>query len=682
VLNGTRAATRVDLLLTTAMEILADQSLQLGQLHAEVVRAWPGARVSPGELREILESAAARGERLVCATDGLTGLIWRLDDDGRDLVTTSGAWLAAARGRAVAAIRARAATTFRTCTAAEAELWTERLAQALFAGINAAERAYLGDVMPSNNAVLRPSHIDQSILQQAITAETTADVAEFLMACALAALDPNDPFGNELVSMLATVCVLHGHLAQLDVAAQASHLGGLRGLEAVLDTPLLLELVGGTAQREPLERMIDAAVESGVQVVLLEHYLQELIALVAASAEEAARFDARLRTPEEKRAYAALADGENVLVVYAELLVEGTVSSWAEFEKHVARLGARLQARGASVRQHGNNDHDQVESCARKLRDVLAESGLRRPRTAEAVIRDAHTLSMAYRHRRRHRRTDPDATWPSTVVITHDRRLARAYELVDVIPQFPLTLKPEAFTLLLARVRPGTDLQDLTAAAASMLTRQIAERVVMRYPPSIALDMAAQLGDAASVTDVRVAQLSTVYDVLNTATTADDVLIEVARHRNRRHQHAALHADRIGKQVLVEHADALDKAVRDRDQHEARRLEAVERGERALQENEQLRAQLAAAPTDDQVRARTRRATIRGVVVALNTVATLAALVLGGGADFVCFLVATVAIWWQTRQWVEDAGLRLRDVAIGIVSDTAGVVLLVAPAVR
>jgi hypothetical protein len=215
VLSGQRQATRIDLLMSTVLEVLSKGSLELPELLTAVQTAWPGAGITPADLEDALNLGQAGGQRLFLRTDGLQGPVWRLDDEGVVEADTSQRWIEGVRSRLLADLRVRAATDFRTCTQAEAEVWLDRLIKGLRAGLVSAEEAYLGAIEAGPSMVLRPKALDQAAMIATVTDGAASDVSEFLTAAALAALDPTDPFGTEMVSTLSTVCVLHGLLARL-----------------------------------------------------------------------------------------------------------------------------------------------------------------------------------------------------------------------------------------------------------------------------------------------------------------------------------------------------------------------------------------------------------------------------------------------------------------------------------
>jgi hypothetical protein len=670
VFDGSRAATRADLLISTIVESLATGPRTDDELLAAVQDAWPAAGITRADLDEALAAARTGQQQLLARTETLAGAGWTLDAAGAAEAAAAASWSADLRRRFAAEVARLAARDFRTCTGQEAEAWADRLTRSLGEGISAAEDAYIGAVELGAQVTLRPASFDPHQVLQRVGRDVAEDVAEFLRAAVLAAFDPADPFGCEVVSALSTGCVLHAYLARLDVAEQQRTLGLLAGQRVIVDTPLLLRLLGG-GDAENIERLLLTAREAGVGVVVVVHYLEELNDLVDSMAETVRTSAAELADPERRRAIAALEDTD-VLTTYVQAVEAGLVRGWDDFERRVRELPARLRGLGAEVRPHGNTDHEQVDSCRKALREVLADSG--RGRSARAIDRDAETLSMALRHRRRHRRENPQVQWPGLFVLTTDTRLSPAYRTLDTSSDLPLALRPEQFALLLARVRPVPEARELAAVAASLLTRGIADRVTMRYPPQVAVELASSLAG----TDLRVAQLAPFHETVERAN-AQDVVSAVLRQRALRTRDASAH------QSERSHAERRDAARAEEDLRRqlaetadrARAAESRAVSEQTAREQAEAERDNPAPRTQHMRRAQAR------VLVAVALIALGIALGWRGSLVAALMMLASaVALWLQMGKWQRDLSVRLRDDAISIAANTAAVLAVLLSWVR
>lgn len=673
VLNGSRQATRLELLLSTAVEVLARAPHGLDSLADELRRVWPEAGVSEEDAAQVLALGSSSQVAVFRRVDSLDGALWRLDENGRTEAQLAAEWMAGVRRRAVDDLHDRASSDYRQINEREARLWVDRLTDALAKAVVAGEESLLGDVQVVGRNV-QPGNFDRAVLESGLASPDNPEVSEFLVACALAALDPSEPFGNEIVSVLVTSQVLHGHIARLDIADSQRLLGGLHDQEALLDTPVLLGLISDEETRTPLERMIRAAVASGIGVIAAEHYLEELADLVVSRQDLAEAEADLLRDPRTRATFVALTASDDVVSTYAKLLDEGSVEGWAAFQHLVGGLRARLGEMGVEVRPHGNSDPAQVELGAVALRKALEDAGRRRAR--HAIERDAQTLSMALRHRGRFRRYHPAAAFPGLWVVTMDRRLANAYAQMDPEEREPLTLTPSRFTLLVARASPVPEVASLAEAAGRLLRREIADRVAIRYPPDVAAELADALSGAGGRTDVRVAQFASVAHVLENAE-AHDVTAEVLKRRMARMRSAQVRDHHMADEERTAASDRIVAAQRARSDAESRTSLARDDADRARAEADYLRTELGRAPTAVDIERRQRRSTVRTTVLVLTCVAALWA-----GSDrrwlpAVLFAAGAVLFWLQTRSWVEDLQVRLRTAIVGIIADTAAVLVVV-----
>lgn len=528
-----------------------------------------------------------------------------------------------------------------------------------------------------NEHAIRVTAADDERMQRVLTDGVAEEVAEFLQAAVIAALDPTDPFGDEAVTVISTSCVLHGHLARIDEAALQAKLGPLSGQKIVLDTPILVALASASKVREPLIRMVQAAVSAGVEVIAPDYYLSELQELLDAveTSGEVARLEPMMQDPEQRAAYIALSDRDSLIATYAQLRHDGSVADWHGFRAHMAALAGELRAIGATIRPHGNADPEQVEACRVALAATIEESGA--GRRAAAIRRDANTMSMALRHRRRFAREHTNIAWPGLFVVTHDRRLTPAFRRVDPeLGRVPLAVLPTLFTLMLARVRPVPEVASLADAASRLLVREVANRVAVRYPPESAAELAHVLGGAGGSTDVRVAQLPTVASVLETVSAGpDQVVAEVQRRRARRARMAVKHANALQKSdqrmsdANLAAAERRARAAQDERDHE--------RDEIARQEREiaDLRRQLENQPASGEIATLKRRSVARAVVIT----ATLAVAIWVSVSVYwpwgLAAAVGAVMFSLQTARWGRDASVKLHESIVGIVADSTGLLV-------
>lgn len=247
----------------------------------------------------------------------------------------------------------------------------------------------------------------------------------------IAAINPDEPFGDEYLDLVVAGNVLHGMLTRRDVAVPAA----MNGLRLVFDTSVIVDLAHpGSDQARAVEEGMKLAKQLGAEVIVAEHTLTEWTRLFdGAEQERKGLTDADaglgalgvlLQNP-FLRAYSLLREAD-------EHLTWGRYSAmWRDPKK-------QLESCGVHVRPHGNNsDNDQVivdamRSELRRLNRVRGENGRQgRARASEAIDADAQTAAMVARWRA-HGGVD------SGFFVARDRMTAEAYR--TVIPADHVTL--------------------------------------------------------------------------------------------------------------------------------------------------------------------------------------------------------------------------------------------------
>ncbi|WP_143740747.1 hypothetical protein [Microbacterium sp. SZ1] len=637
------AATKRDLLLAAATHSLRSGDKSAGEVTAVVSQVWPGARTDEASVGEAL--LVGQELNLLQPKNGLDGTeLWGLTANGADDVDRQVAWVASVKASAAEELRSRAlADAGRDISRETAELWLERIVGALVVGITASQDAYLGQVEHLVTKRLAPRGIHQkTVLAEIARVDADPDVVSFLQACAIAALDPLDPFGAEIVSHITTGCVLHSYVAGRDSAAVIERLGTPAGQRAIIDTPVLVDLVGPARVSIPAATTIRAAVAAGWDVVVADHTIEELDSLME---REIPRIKESLHEAHDRgvRAewYASLVE-EQLPSYCIEAVKEGTYTNLDQMVDAAQSIADVLSELGVVVRAHYNeNDIVRVERCRAALENDLEQTNS--GRSTSAIQRDADTIAMMWRRRRREAN---GSAWSGGWVITPDRHMSAAYRAVERADAVSLTLSLAQWSTLLSVTVPPAEVVDLAGAAARQLVDEAMWLLPSRFPSDVAMDLARQISPdrGGSESDLRYMQLS-----FDTALRADpnrsatSIAAEVLEGRNqRRDRQSALSVERAKQSE----ADALRNAdAARREASEQRRLadSAVADSVTSRQEGQQLKDELAWA------RQRTTRIVVvfsagfvaslvcialvilnAGLLPLLSALAGLAVLVVGG----------------------------------------------------
>lgn len=445
-LGNARGATKADLLLTAVTHALYDRHMTEHELGERVARIWPGVVAGKEEIRSALSMGRELG--LLHANAGLTGEeLWSLTQVGAEDIQRHRDWSVEARTRAATEVRLRARESLSLdLTAATASLWLDALIAGLISGIQRSQDAYLGQIESIVGGQVRPRRIDKAAVLSSLreaSGDADPERSAFLEAMAVAAIDPLDDFGNELVSHITTGCILHSYVVGRDRDAVLSQIGSARGERAFLDTPCLLRLIGPTRLRAPMEVAIRVAVKAGWDVQVLQHSIDELNDVLQRTLPELTEsFRRAVESGAKEEWFASLVD-EQIPSLYVEAAKEGLVKSPAQFLQAATELPQRLKVMGVVLRPAGNGDEPgRVAAFSSALK---AELGDRRRRSELTVERDAETMTSTHRRRRRQK----ESKWPGCWVVTNDRHLSPAYA-AETRDKVAIAVTPSQWSTLLA----------------------------------------------------------------------------------------------------------------------------------------------------------------------------------------------------------------------------------------
>lgn len=670
-LSADRAIADQELLIAGIVQVLGLGPRTTDELRRELLRIWPGTGLSDERVQQALESAVGAG--LIVPTVALDGSgPWTLSADGLLELQLTRSWPSEMHTRFVAQVRKAAVDAFGSDPGLDqAQRWADLLQRAIRAGLDR-QPVYQGRVEVVSDGLV-PASVDVArVKRQLNVAEARAEVREFLYGCIEAALDMTDSFGAEVVTVTVVQFVLHATVGRQDLAHPSGAMGSLTGQRAVLDTPILLRLLGPQATAEPTRRAITAAVQAELDVVVCEHSVEELMDAVAYARDNSLPADRAQMSAAEAGAYGRLIDSD-IVSLAATAIGEGRYPDWESFEVAAADVRLLLASLGVAVREHGNNDAATVAKCRAALE---AELGKRdRRRSARTLDRDANTMALAWRVRRRDAR---QGGWPGAWVVTTDRFMSPAMASIERgAAAWPFTLSLAQLGAVIARCADVPDLAELTRATAALAAQDAAEALACRYPPKVAAELARSLvgGGAGNQADVRVAQAG-FAGVLSDSTTSDPTTMvsRVLSARQRRmnlgndNHTRLLHAASVAAQDQAQAREAELRHEREKQSQLALEL-AEARNARKAVEDQLAERDVAAAESA----AAQRRRSFAHAVLGAHAVAMVALLVLALWAALA--LVAVSAIWLSIRlsAWARDGKNRLIEVLIAGVPDVLSV---------
>jgi len=644
-LNSDRVTDQRDLLISTCLEALSDGPSPASKLLHEVQAIWPGTHLDLIALETALSEA--REMDLVGIQETIHGSQdWALARAGQAEIDSTRAWFADAMDRLARQIQDRARDDFGELAFEAASQWARLLQKVFSDEIARSASAYAGGVERGAAGNVRPMMLDgQSMLRALDDRGLASGTADFLKGCLLAAVDESDLFGNELVGQVATSCVLHSIAAGRGRAAVQKALGSLEGQRIVLDTPILVSYLGSLNEQQHLRRLLRQAVDQKMELIAPEHVFSELDDVIdRVSADHLDGLVQALKAGTNPRSY-ALTVNEQILELFLDGVESKQYGTWHDFTQKVRQLPDEFRALGVSVREHGNKQRDNVGWLAAELTDQIAESGSGRGQ--KPIARDAESIEMVWRARRRQRRYGPRGSlWPGGWLVSRDRQINPTYRRVDKDDTEPLLLTPSQWATLMSETAPAAEVADLVEAAASYLRQESMYRIATRYPPATALTLAKSLsGEYVSSTDQRVAQFASLSDLLDKTASGETVT-----------------GERIASELVSRRSDRLAAAGKEQlalTALERTRLDAViTRSTTVVTEEHDARvaAESRAAQLEAQQALGGRR-----VFAAVAITLGLSVAVLLAVLHFWIFMVATLAgtavFANQSRDWTKDRTL-------------------------
>ncbi len=668
-LGTQRRAREYDILFSTALESLRDGPQPETAMLAAAQRVWPGAGVDAARMNQALQAAASAG---YIGHVGPRAGPWTLTQRGHEEVASTQDWASDTLRRTAEEVRTRLEAASRPTTIEQAHLWVGIMVRAIHAGIRGSVAAYIGDVEVRGDAALAPRAFNRDDMIAVIGGSVTnPEDAELLSALALEAFDSLSTFGNDLVMHITVGYMLHAFVARRDNLGGRAAVGSLRGHRAILDTPVLLPLLGPEEHSAPILRAITAAIAANMDVIVPDYYLTEVIEVVDRVGREYVReLEAEVRSGVSADLLGRLVD-EEILSLWLRAMDSGVYADFASFRAAALALGDRLTMLGVTVRGANNTDADNVDEVDRRLTAEIA--GRQTGRGRAQIRRDADTIAMA---RRRRARPDPaHGFWPGCWIITPDSQMRRVHRAMTPGDAFSLTLSPSQWIGVVSTCSDPATIEDLATSAATLLSEETFLAIAGRYPVRVAMEVAKALrpDGVVSPIDDRLAQMS-VDDLLMRQPDFDlvgdqagaAVAAAVVARRSARQAEAyqagtrRLEADRTAAAREVETAKSA--AEREREDHVAeRRTHETERGEWADERKKMA---------DDGTLSGRRVYRNVGLVI-------LAALLVVGllfqAWPFVASTVITIAVFvYLADEWTRDVNVTGIRFVLGVVIEGVG----------
>jgi hypothetical protein len=301
----------------------------------------------------------------------------------------------------------------------------------------------LYEVQPATTPdTVRPIAFNEQAAIKHMQSVEPKSVRHALERLLLAALNPDDSFGDEYIHLLVAGNVLHAMATRRDLPNRPN----LSGARVVLDTSALVDLASpGTPEAQEVEEAIRLSVTLGVLVVVPQHVIDEWVALFNAADAEIA--DSAV-TVERFGLLGVLADNTFLRAFNADSSGNAHYT-WAAFRAKWQDPSNALTAMGVTIRPHFNDndvaDSALVEELAKELRILnrQREDRGRKMKKSAAILADANSLAMVARWRGR---LGPDSAY----FIARDTMSSSAYAKVRAGDLIPVAVSLPAWLVFVA----------------------------------------------------------------------------------------------------------------------------------------------------------------------------------------------------------------------------------------
>ena len=478
-LDPERRAVRNDVLVSFVIETIGLHGpLTEVELAAIVPRQWGLSTLSLAPLKDAIRTASVAG-LLVQRTQFDGEDTWDITDAVRAEVAQDRLW---ADG-----VLVQFASDFddRLLEFAEHDIRSDRfpklrsvLLRALVAGA-----ASLSEVGRSLNDLhqIRPVHFDIEAMTRVIRDEVQPrPTASAVIRVAEAAIDPTDPFANDLIHLLVTGSLLHAIAEGRDIVGVPT----VRGWRVLLDTTVLVYMASqGTAADKTFIELVTQCREAGVQLCVASHTIDEWDRLWQAAYDDV--------TGRPRKQLVELGHSHQLVenpIVRAYILEKKSKPrlSFERFSLGKRKIRDELKRHGVRVVDPEGIDMDATvyDNVLQRLAALSARSSVHQksPRAAKA---DAMSCAIV-----RAWRVEASSTPPSAWFVGDDTQTAVAYRAACRDDPFPLTMSAEMLLVLLWTLRPP---DTALAGSIGVLAEAVAERSFISVATGYSIDDALKI---------------------------------------------------------------------------------------------------------------------------------------------------------------------------------------------
>lgn len=440
-IHADRRAWRHDIIVSAVVEVLAGGSpSSLRSITLAVNRSFRTDTIAEALVDEAL--SAAYEANLVSSERDLSGdTMWRATDAATAESEQDRRYVRTVLGEFVAEVGTR-------LEAMDDDRLTEDRADKVAGHVYAAIGAAAAGMYALDAAIdierLRPLEVKLAEIESYALTVNPQSVRRAVVELALAAMDPDDQFGNEVVRLITVGNLLHGFATRRDLPVKPD----LTGHRILLDTSVLIDLAdNGTPQQRLVVDLIKLSLALGVEVYVANHTIAEWERLWDAAVAEVNVAVLPDRIPANMHRLAS----NPFAGIWLRALEEDPTLTFDRFRHQRIEVRRILTELGVRIREHGNNrpsDRELAEAVRDHLLEQTGARNGRAARTRAGAIADGESCAMIARWR-----SEPAIGPTGAYFVANEYRTGQAYrELRGKEDRVPLLLNPATWLMYVASV--------------------------------------------------------------------------------------------------------------------------------------------------------------------------------------------------------------------------------------
>lgn len=435
-LDPERGEWRSDILISSLIEILAvNRALDERQLLGQVKKMWQTEVVDKKQLRQALERAEESG--LVERRPRSRETWWAASPASMNDAKADRAWADSIIERFKDELGKRLLELLdnhQPIEQSRQQNYTRDLISAFMAG---SQRVFQGVAKSGDPHSLSDIDFDLPAVNGYLEGRSfPRELENALKALALAAMDPNDKFGNEILRLIVAGQVLQGMIRRRDLAGP----NWIAGSTLVLDTSVLIyRLDHKGPQARLLEEVLRMSRDIHCNIVVTRAVINEWNRLWRGAASDAQAGASKFTDLPQR----LIVEVRNPMLRSWQC----RALTWTEFERRFRHIEFWLRDHGIRIIEDEQADPDLVELMRAELLRLSAEA--RQPmRTEAAALTDAVSATVVAKARSLN-----SSLAPSAWFIAEDRFTDEAYHTVWPDDRFPVASSLEVWLLLLSTAK-------------------------------------------------------------------------------------------------------------------------------------------------------------------------------------------------------------------------------------